>query len=100
MFDEENFYAISDISESLRVCVLQPPSAWKIIIYGGDLGISAWRTRYNQETQLLIEEIESLDVKNRWTVKKVHRGVKNFSKAVCLSAALAKENLPESELPY
>lgn len=101
---EEIFYAISDISESLRL--FRPKTSnWQTVLYGPDINIDLWRTRYDPETKILIEEV---DTRSGWKIKAVQQDVKNFSQAVLQSALLANQllQLPSSvqsdklDLPY
>lgn len=95
---EEIFYALSDISQSLSI-FRQPATNWEELTKFTDEP-PYWRTRYDQETKLLIEEQDKSSTHwGEWKVSAVHQGVQDKTEAIILAARLteAKRKLYQAQ---
>lgn len=93
---EEIFYTLSDISASLSV-FRQPTTNWEQLtcLSVGDVH---WRTRWDTETGLLIEEEDSSKTHwGNWQVSVIHQDVKDKTKAVLIAAKLTSDRQEQLE---
>jgi hypothetical protein len=95
---EETFYALSDISQSLSF-FRQPTTSWEELTRFIDDRFH-WRTRYDQETRLLIEEQDNSKTRlGDWRVSAIHQGIEDRTKAIILAAHLTevKQKLSQAQ---
>lgn len=86
---EEIVYALSDISSALSV-FRQPSSIWQELTKV-EAERPYWRTRWDAETGLLIEEEDASKTHwGDWMVTKTHRGLKDRTEAILLAAHLTQ----------
>jgi hypothetical protein len=92
--NEDSFYALSSISESLSV-FRQPRTSWEDLTQVLQ-GEHYWRTRWDSGTKLLIEEEDkSSDHYGSWEVVVVHQRIADKTQAIMLAARLTHQRLED-----